>query len=454
MSWLRPVLGVLVMALCACTGGEADDDATPSGDDDDTATKVRSPEPPPWEAPGTEDPAAFAWGVQSGDVTDSAVLLSARTTEPSLLLSWQRAEGETWVTGGSQEVTVAEGVARVELSGLQADTAHAYAFTTPDGGRRSRVGRFRTALAGDGNRVIRFAATSCLGDDNPGFPSLSQVAEEAPDFLLLLGDTVYANATTVEEYREFWKTALASTGLADATASTSIVATWDDHEIRNDWSWDLFPGEEDAAQFEAALSAFREALPQREGPGGTGIWRLLSWGETLDLFVLDSRGERRDGRYVSVEQMDWLKQGLSTSHARFKVILNSVPITDFYDMMYELNASDRWQGFPSQRDEILNHIEDEALTGVVWLSGDFHMGAVSHIGRPGDLADGQWEVLTGPTGSTVNPLATLYPESEQYPLLVDFWNTVLIEADPGLGTMEIRFVGDDGSVMAETVLDL
>ena len=50
--------------------------------------------------------------------------------------------------------------------------------------------------------------------------------------------------------------------------STSIIATWDDHEVDNNWSFE----ENFSEQFLSALSAFRNAFPQRIGTEG-GIWR-------------------------------------------------------------------------------------------------------------------------------------------------------------------------------------
>ena len=93
------------------------------------------------------------------------------------------------------------------------------------------------------------------------------------------------------------------------------------------------------------------------------MYRKVSHGAVCDIFVLDCRGERHSdsGVYISREQLDWLKSSLSSSGARFKFIMNLVPIIDFSDLIGEVEAIDRWQGFPEQRTEILSHIEDNAI---------------------------------------------------------------------------------------------
>ncbi|MCK6528253.1 alkaline phosphatase D family protein [Myxococcota bacterium] len=434
----------------------ADDDTGPDDDaaDDDTGpdpTPVRGSEPEPWAAPGEEDAAAFAWGIVIGDATAAGARVSALTTEASLILRVVRAEGEGWVEHAVVEgIVPAEGAAAVDLAGLAPDTAYSCAFYAADGVRRGPAGRFRTALPEDGYRVVTFGATSCLGDPGRPWPSLEHAAAERLDFLCLLGDAVYADgADSREDYREHWRQALSTAGLRAATASTSIVATWDDHEVDNNWSWKDSGIE---ARFEAALATFREALPQGIGPGGTGIWRRIGWGRVLDVFVLDCRGERRDGLYVSVEQMEWLKRGLAESEARFKVVLNSVPITELTPLFANYETDDRWAGYPEQRAELLDHIRNEGIEGVVWVSGDIHLGMVAAVDGPGGPGEGQWEVATGPGGSQINPIALLYPPDERFPVLVGVWNWVRFECDPGAGTVAVRFVGDDGAAVGEWML--
>ena len=65
--------------------------------------------------------------------------------------------------------------------------------------------------------------------------------------------------------------------------------------------------------------------------------------------------------HISEEQMAWLKEGLSQSTARFKIIPNSVAIVDFEPLLGSAGKSDRWQGYSEQREEILGHIEDLRL---------------------------------------------------------------------------------------------
>lgn len=430
--------------LPGCPGAEKDDTGTPTGD---TGTPERSAEPPAWAAPGTEDAAAFPSALLVGDATTSSAVVAIRTSETALTLVVMEAQGGGWVELERTPVTGADGGAIVHLDGLSTDTAYALVVYA-DETRRSAVTRLRTAASA--RRIVQFGATSCLGDAEPTFPSLGFVAPDALDFFLLLGDTVYADAAvTLEQYRAYWNTALATPTVRAAFASTSLVATWDDHEVANNWSW----GGIDEAQYAAALTAFRESLPQGVGPTG-GIWRTLSWGETLDLFVLDCRSERLDGHYISPAQMSWLQEGLAASTARFKIILNSVPITNLTPLFNDAQIEDRWDGYPKDRAAILDTIQDHGIAGVLWITGDVHFGAVTHVDPTDGVAEAAWEVFVGPAGSTPNALVELFPEDAQFTFLTSAWSWTRFTCDPGAGTVRVEFIGDDGAVFHDVTLAL
>lgn len=440
---MRPTRRQLLVAtpavLLAC---KVDHDSKDSGGVD--ATPERTPENPDWEPEGTLDEVAFAWGLQSGDATDQSVILSVRSTHTELTFVVMREDGDGWAEHTRQTVTRTDETVQIEVADLNRDAAYRWAVFGPDNSR-SRVGRFRSAGGGTALRVLRVGATSCLGGNEP-WPNLIHAAEEDFDVFLLLGDTVYADeATELEDYRGYWRTAMALEGLKAVTARSSIIATWDDHEVGNNWiREELAEG-----QFEAALQAYRESLPQRTGNDG-GIWRKVSWGAVCDFFVLDCRGEREaPDQYISAAQMDWAKREIAASTARFKLILNSVPITDFTDMIGEVEVEDRWQGYPAQRTELLTALRD--VPGVLWLAGDFHFGMMGNVDLPGSggPAEGAWEVMAGPSGSFLNPVGQLYEDDTgQFPVIVGAWNYVRLGLDPGTGEVVVDFIGDDGSVLA------
>jgi len=451
----------------ACAGGTLppdepvpgdDDDSAPVGDDDDSAVgdddDSAEPTPPPpdlFELEGNLDLDSWPSGIQTADALPDAILVALRTTEPDLVLRLGRVDGDdTWLVMESDVLLVPNGILNVELTALEPDTVYALYAMTPTGTRRSELAHFRTALAAGERRPMTIAVTSCLGRSGAPWQSMRFASETEPDVCLLLGDTVYADgASTLTDFRGFWDEALETVGLNTMSLATSFVATWDDHEVANNWSWD-----QHGDRVAPALEAFREAIPQREGPDPDRVYRSLRWGDAVELIVLDCRADRLDGRYIGVDQMAWLQTTLSTSTARFKIILNSVPIIDFTDWIGGISGDDRWQGYPTDRSELLTFIENEGLTGVLFVSGDMHFGSVCRVSKDGEAGDDLWEVMAGPGGSVINPMALLPPSwTDQFDLVVAEWNTVLLALDPETGEVGVTFLDNTGDIIAERLLE-
>ena len=131
-----------------------------------------------------------------------------------------------------------------------------------------------------------------------------------------------------------------------------------------------------------------------------------------------------------------------------------MPISDFTDLIGEIEAVDRWQGYAAQRTELLSHIEENQIGGVLWLAGDFHFGLVSKVGRAGELGDEMYEILCGPAGSFINLMGELLIPSEQFQLPVAEWNTTVFTCNPEQGSVTVSFIGDEGQEHASKTLQL
>ena len=190
-----------------------------------------------------------------------------------------------------------------------------------------------------------------------------------------------------------------------AFAHAGLYATWDDHEIDNNSEWDPRTMDPDELQrIQNAKDAFYELLPIDNETVPDQLWRSFRWGLTAEIIVLDCRTERRPSQnlYMSSIQLEWLKDRLMQSPCHFKVVMNSVPITNM-PATWDLAANDRWEGFSSQRDDLLSFIEDNDLQNVWFVSGDFHVCFVSTLEpSPTSLAGRVREVSV--TGGNVNPV--------------------------------------------------
>lgn len=413
-----------------------------------------------------QDEDLFPLGVQAGDATSDGVILWTwmDSEDPLRVVVWTRDEEGAAVVVAEGEAPLAEGgYCHVELTALEAATAYEYCFVRLGGAGepvgRTAVGRFRTAPDLDALEVVSFGGVSCNFLLFHPFPVLSRAGEDELDFFVLGGDTVYADGNVdVGEYRAVWKEYLAADGYRTLLQSTSTLCTWDDHEVTNNWD----PETINPDQLAAATQAYFENLPIRLHPDDSSrVWRSARWGKTLEVFVLDCRSERKpstrdtpEAQYISPEQMAWLKDGLANSPCLFKLIVNSVPISD----MPSVSVSDRWEGYPAQRTEILDFVNNE-VEGVVWLTGDFHLGAMSEVGAEGSPHSAQREVFMGPGGQLPNPLWVVLEvgsQKDQFSFVTDKNNYVRFTADPHTDppTLTVEFVDQDGDILHGEAISL
>jgi alkaline phosphatase D len=399
----------------ACAPGEPpvlDTDEPVNPDDFDSAERVDF-------APDdvTLDETAFPLGVQSGGMTAATALLWGYAEEAGdkRLRVWREVE-EAGQVGLVADETVSPndgGFFSFDVDGLAPATWYHYAFFDDALGRRSTIGRFRTAWPEDWLRPLRVGAFTCTNWDHMPYVAVEKTGEEELDLCVHLGDMSYNDgAVTRDEYREKWKSTLADPGYRAALPRQGMYFAWDDHEISNDLNPERFPAE----QLATAKDAFFEALPARRGADGQ-LWRSYRWGRTAEFFVMDCRTERipstldtEDAVYISDEQFDWLKGALTDSPCHFKVLLNSVPATRF-PTLWALSG-DRWQGYAAQRQQLLDFLEDNSLENTFFLSGDFHVGLVSRLEADG-FHRRTFEVAVGPSGNLGNPLGFLM-EQEDY----------------------------------------
>jgi alkaline phosphatase D len=390
--------------------------------------------------------ARFPLGVASGDPRPDGATLWTRYTgsRPLQAVIWRADDGDLASARFVTATPADGGFTHVEARGLPPDTWHHFSFV--EGGAklaRSAVGRFRTAPAPGARPLVRFGATSCTCQ-GISFSVLARASERNNlDAFLLLGDTVYCDgARTLGEFRARWHDAFSTPEYQALKASTAVIATWDDHEFFNDWSEDVIA----PPQFAAASRAWFEHLPvPRNDEAPARIWRSLRFGDTAEVFVLDSRSERYRSRsqYVSPEQLDWLKQGLLRSTATFKLVMTSVPISSFESIWFRASKADRWESFPEDRERILRHVEDEQIRGVLWVAGDFHLASAGRVSASGPGKDAI-EVLVGP-GAQLPNAAPFYPSAPQFDWSSGTNNFAELELDPRSGEARIAWVDRHGN---------
>jgi len=412
------------------------------------------------------DEVAFPLGVLSvAPDTESAAFTAKTTLDAATLVVWRDTdeEGQKVVVHDASHARGPSSTIVVRAGGMAPATWYHYAFFVVDGDgnktARSVIGRVRTAFPDEWLHPITIAAATCTNAEHQPWTALSTMANEEFDVFCHLGDMSYNDgAYSTGEYDVRWAAALGDAGYRAILPRAPLVATWDDHEITNN----LNPQTIDDAHMRNAKDSFFAHVPMPRVDGATlggqsgvddSLFTTIRYGHTLELIVLDGRTQRTaveqatsTTAYLGAAQTAFLKETLKESPCRFKVVLNSVPITRMPELW--AFANDRWQGYPAQREDLLAFLEDEGITDVWFLAGDFHMGFVGRV-EPEGYARRFYEVAVGPTGNLGNPLGLLAAQEEyreqvfpadQFPYGRGKLAATLLTFDPLARTVRIRFL--------------
>lgn len=433
-----------------------------SGDTDDSGSDSSGGEPEVCIDEGTpevfdaeaipQDDAVFPYALMAGEMRPTSALLAIQVPDamPKILRVWRptEPEGTVLLVAEVEVLPDADGYAKIPLEGLCPGTWYRYAYFVGEPGAftaRSRVAELRTAIAEDTLEPLTIAISACNGD-SLDWPALDRTADEYYDLFIHLGDMVYADgAFSLAEYRDFWRTYLSAPGFTSCYARSGLYATWDDHEIDNNSNFDretMDPMQLQKRQ--NAMDAYFEVLPIEANGPDYQLWRSFRWGLTAEIFVLDCRYERRPslGDYMSGAQMAWLLDGLARSPCHFKIIMNSVPITNM-PLLWDVAAGDRWEGYPDARNELLNFIQDNVIANVWFLSGDFHTCFVAHIETGGGLLGDTYEIAV--TGGRSNPLPDFLTgfDPPQFEYGVTVPRGCVLMFDPDNNAVNVRFIDPD-----------
>ena len=394
--------------------------------------------------------------------TSAVVWTRALTTGPVRLdvRSAQRAMPVVRVTlrpTAARDLTIQR-----RVFGLRPATRYFYAFSVPFGRSRIvSAGEFRTAPAAGAAATVRFAIsgdTDGAPDPATGKPAYNlfqvygRMAAERNDFNVNLGDTIYSDseisgvppALTLPAKWAKYRQNLSYGHLRNLRRSAGLYSHWDDHEFVNDFS----RAEHGAELYATGAQAFRDYAPVGFS-ARDGLYRSFRWGRHLELFFLDERSFRsgkasagglclnsgandlaptapapvRNGfaalaptlanpvpagcleriqdpsrTMLGARQYARFTAAIAASKATWKVVVNEVPIQQFYALPY-----DRWEGYEAERERLLAFLQAN-VRNVVFLTTDTHANFVNEIRlrtleAGGPAGTGIYEVVTGPVAT-------------------------------------------------------
>lgn len=337
------------------------------------------------------------------EVRPTAAILWARAAQPGPVTIEIDAPGTASSRSVSAQAAAADDlIVRVPLDGLAPATRHRY-LVAQDGERVD--GGFTTAPLPDDPAPVTFVWSGDLGGGGRCRPARGEyrifraMMRRAADFFVFAGDTTYADvacnkpdtipganfrATTLAEFRARHRYNREDPAFHAFLRQTPVYATWDDHEVRNDFAGTTEP------LMPVGRQAFLEYWPAAAGDDPTRIYRSVRWGRLLEMFILDTRQYRSDNRLpdssrktmLGAAQRRWLLEAVSASTATWKVVVSSVTLSvptgrperrDGWSSANILGlAPEAGTGFATERDAILREFRLRGVRNLVVVAADVH----------------------------------------------------------------------------------
>lgn len=358
--------------------------------------------------------APFYHGVASGDPLQDRVIIWTKATpeyHQAVNVVWKMSDQPDMsnILFDGQELTdsLTYYTVKVDVVGLDAGKTYYYEFEAL--GKKSVIGTTKT-LPVNAVDEVAIGVVSCSNYEWGYFNAYEQLAKKDVDVVIHLGDYIYEYQTggygdttigrivdptheivSLEDYRLRYSQYRLDRDLQAVHSAHPFICIWDDHEVSNN-SYTL--GAENhqdnegdyLARKEIAKKVYYEWIPIRENDTHKH-YRSFNFGDLTKLIMLDERLEGRtkpaddyesisdDQKMLGAVQMSWLEKELATKEQTWKVIGNQVIFADLdVSAVYpesKVNL-DAWDGYPSEKKELISYLSDNNIDNAVFVTGDTH----------------------------------------------------------------------------------
>ena len=249
----------------------------------------------------------------------------------------------------------------------------------------------------DDEPLRRIAFGSC-SDQNQPQHIWTAVLKSRPDLFLFAGDNVYASEQpwSAERLAQAYAQQASSPAFARLRQTVPHMATWDDHDFGLNDGGASFPHKQAAKDEFLKFLAVPASDPMRQREGVYSAKLFGPRGQRVQVIMLDTRWFRSDlkptdqrnavgkERYVpdhdptktmlGPAQWSWLQAQLQED-AQLRLIVSSVQV------LAEGHGWESWSNFPLERQRLFDLIGRTRAKGVLFLSGDRHIGALYREAR-------------------------------------------------------------------------
>lgn len=253
---------------------------------------------------------------------------------------------------------------------------------------------FQSPIFGKETDSLRIGFGSCLHQDKES-PILNQWEKESFDWILLLGDNIYADSLMAEEKIPAYQKQLSRPQWKKIRKSSQILATWDDHDYGiNDSGGEYADKEKSREVFVSQIGSLMpkgHRLGTKDGKGIFHSYMIEFKKKKIHIVLPDTRffrselkpsfwsffigkryyrpNEDPDATLLGAEQWKWLSEELEKP-SDFLVFVSGIQVIPT-EQPFE-----KWGNFPKDREKLFQLLSSANTSELVILSGDRHIAEI------------------------------------------------------------------------------
>lgn len=303
--------------------------------------------------------------------------------------------------------------------------------------------------------VTKIAFGSCQRPEK-GLGIYKVIGKTKPQLMLLLGDNIYAS--TIQDKEKKYQELKSNPDFKKFSEKYPVYAIWDDNDYGTSDTGAEYPFRKESEKL------FKNNFNFPVGLERDGIYQSLMFGKKeskrLQIILLDTRSFRsllklsptplQIGSYVPNDdknttvlgevQWKWLEEELKKP-AEIRLVLTGYQFLPV-DLHFE-----SWNNFPHERERMFELIKSTNAGGVLFLSGDRHIGMFLHESkdRPYEI----WEATSSGLTNALPDTAPVDPEKTLDGKLYFGPNFGLINIDWKSQFVNIQLRSEKGKVVRE-----
>ena len=224
--------------------------------------------------------------------------------------------------------------------------------------------------------LTRLAFGSCNKHNEPQ-PLWLPILNFRPQLWIWLGDNVYGDTDDMSVLAKKWDAQKSNPEYTKLRALCPVIGIWDDNDYGRNNAGFEYPWKKESQKLLLDFLDEPTESPRRQQ---AGIYTSRTFGppdRQVRVILLDVRSFRgapkSGGDILGEAQWLWLTDTLEKSTAQIHFICSGSQI------LPTEHRNDKWADYPDSRKRLLTLIAKTKKSGVIFLSGDRHMGEISRL---------------------------------------------------------------------------